>query len=139
MPGRKTAEGRWMDSAIILRKITSADSNTAAAIEAIDAKIIALDRFYAANNLLHVQVKMPATVTNYDIEIYGDMSPEMAAADPDMAGGERWSQVSGLLNRTRSTFITIFDPPHGHLKVLVTNVTGNFTGGVGVILYSLSQ
>jgi hypothetical protein len=146
MPGKKGIFGSFMTSPAIYRQdIVAADTNTEAAIEALPELDLgrpvdpvyppdALSCDYTVGNLIHCQVCVPSTVTQFDIEVWGTINDGLVVP----VAGYRWAQVDGLEDRHRSSFITIADIPATKIKILITNITGNFGGGPGCILFSRS-
>lgn len=139
MPGRKHHTGTFMEHAWEYRRVQAADSNAPAAIDALVAIIdMKNNRDLTVHNRLDLQVVVPDSVSSYNIEVYGDLIGEFLVG-VDNGGANRWAQVDGFTNRTRSTFLTILDCPPGLIKVLITNVVGDATVNPIMIFASRSQ
>ena len=144
--GKRTANGRFMEDPQLYRTITApGDANVLpATIEALTATIDTkyqtnyspagddvTNRRWAADSQLHLQIVIPDTVTSFDLHVFGTMISDAIVEDAD-----RWSYVFVDEGYERSQIVTIKEPPHGLLKVLLVNVAGS--GDINVF-YSLTD
>jgi hypothetical protein len=141
--GQQTADGRFMENPQLYRTIAApGDADLLpATIEAVPELINTksrenvLDelapRRWARDNLLHLQIIIPDTITSYDVHVFGTMIGEEVPV-----GVDKWSYVFRQECYERSQFITLEQVPHGEVKVLISNVVGS--GDVSV-LYSITD
>ena len=144
--GKRTAAGRFMSDPLLYRTITApGDADVLpATIEALeetidtkyqvqypDAGDDSKMRHWAANSQLHLQIVIPDTITSFDLHVFGTMISDAIVEDAD-----RWSYVFVDEAYDRSQIVTIKEPPHGLLKVLLVNVAGS--GDINVF-YSLTD
>lgn len=145
MPGKKGLYGRFMtEPAVYRQNIQAADSNVDADIETIPECIVmdapddvaqqsdARTCDYATRNFLHLQVCVPPTITQFNVEVWGRMDRSLVVQN----AGYAWSFVGGVNAMVRSAYVTLGDLPFREIKVLITNITGNFSGGPASIIYS---
>ena len=128
-------EGNYVEPGYLYRTIAAADVNSAANIEALTEVIDTENRRWMFKNILHVQAIVPASVTSYDIEIWGSMDHNVTGLT---LGGERWGQIAAFTGLARSAVKSVYNIFPGQLKVLITNVSGDFTGGSAYILAARS-
>jgi hypothetical protein len=130
--GKRTQYGRFMTDPQLLRTVAApGDADVLpATIDALSAYIDVkqyigydadqlIDRGWAMDNLMHLQVVIPNTVTSYEVHVFGSLVGSVITQDAD-----RWSYVFKQTGYTRSQIITLEQVPPGELKVLVTNVVG---------------
>lgn len=129
--GKLTHHGTYVEMPKLYRTITIADTNGAAAIEAIPEMLDMEHRQWMHLNVLHIQTIVPATVTAYTVEVWGTVDESVTPALT--AGAERWSKITEFTGLSRSSVQTLFNVLPGKLKVLVTNVTGALGTGAKVI------
>jgi hypothetical protein len=144
--GKRTADGRFMEDPRLYRTIAAPGDGDIlpATIDAIDEVINTkyqvlypdagddvTSRRWAKDNQLHLQIVIPSTVTSFDLHVFGTM---VGGDIPETA--DRWSYVFVDEGYDRSQVVTIQEPPHGQLKVLLVNIVGS--GNVNVY-YSLTD
>jgi len=145
--GKRTADGRFMEDPQLYRTITAPGDTDVlpATIEAVEESINTKlqtpnypaagddipSRRWAADNLLHLQIVIPDTVTSFDVHVFGTMVSDAIAETAD-----RWSYVYRQEGFDRSQVVTLEQVPHGFLKVLLVNVAGS--GDIN-IFYSMTD
>jgi hypothetical protein len=136
--------GRFMQDPILLRTISSpGDADILpATIEAVPEYINTREyevyasedckeRKWAKDNLLHLQIVVPETITSFDVHVFGTL-----IGDNLPINDERWSYEFRQYGYERSQIITLDQIIPGWLKVMVTNVVGS--GDVN-IYYSITD
>jgi len=129
--GKRGTAGRFIENPQLLRTVTApgdadTDSATIAAVpEFIDSKSrpdivdAKKDRAWGIDNLLHIQVVVPATITSFDLHLFGTMTEGDMVEEDAM-----WSYIFRQEGFERSQVVTLEQVPPGTLKVLVNNVVG---------------
>jgi len=126
MPGRREKGGRAVSPAIHYRTVSSADSNAAADIEALDPIEYFDTVQYAADNKLIIQTVAPAAVTNHNIEVWMSLVSESTSAKKIQdEGQDRWALLAEATSNTRSAIVILPNFAVGDIKILITSITGS--------------
>jgi hypothetical protein len=142
--GVRVGYGRFMEDPQLLRIVAApGDSNlNPATIEAVEEYINTKEltiytsekckeRKWAKDNLLHLQLVMDATITNFDVHVFGTLIGDNLPETSD-----RWSYEFRQEGYKRSQIITLSQVIPGSLKVMITNVTGS---GNVYVYYSITD
>lgn len=134
MPGSRHPGGRYRTYAKLYRKVTEEDAVTSAALaalpsvrtEPVDPLSEAGKNSWAFDNGLYIQVCVPATVSSFDIEVYGSMRSDPGKEDRiEEFGDDRIALLAFLRDQERSAFLILENYPVGDIKIALTNIAGS--------------